>query len=134
MNKQNYDAIAKGIYLSFTATFPIAIIITPTHPESQILLRNVTIALYLFCLVVLVLWMALMNDLFGWKEKLPSAPVKYRLRIESSNVESKYILESQKPGNGYWSCEGVYREMEAAIERQQELESRQIHKVQIIKL
>jgi hypothetical protein len=134
MNKQNYDALVRRIYLSFIVTFPIAIIVTPTHPQSHLVLRNVAIALYSFCLIALGRWMTLAYDLFGWKEKLPPASVKYRLRIESSNFESKYILESQKPGNCYWSWVGVYQEMEIAIARQQELGSQQINKIQIINL
>lgn len=134
MNKQHYDTIAWITYLSFTGTLPIVIMVAPSHLSSQPGMSNFTIALALFCLVSLVIWGILAYDLLGWKDRLPSAPIKYRLRIESTNMESQYILESRKPNSSYWRKEGSYRDLETALARQQELDNQEIKQVQIIQL
>lgn len=64
---------------------------------------------------------------------LPS-PTKYRLRIESTNIKSKYILESKKSGHSSWSVEKVFEEMDSAIAEKQKLEDQEVHKIQIINL
>ena len=85
-------------------------------------------------LVAFLVW-ALMILLFSIIcDRLLPTPTKYRLRIESTNIKSKYILESKKSGRPSWWVESVFEEMDRAIAEKQKLEDREVNKIQIINL
>lgn len=125
MTKQSLKAIANSLMIAFSAMFGITIGLTGT--------RWAIWSGILF-LLFFVAWGILLLIFSYWAAELPDAPTKYRIKIESSDREIKYILEVKKPEDFTWSAIKIFYDMESAIAFQQELESKTVTSVQIIHL
>lgn len=126
MYRETYQTLTKITYLIFFSSLSPTIIFLDEIRIAKILAT--------ICLISGLCWSLMSLFSKAIEDRLLPKPTKYRLRVESTNIESKYILESKKPGSSYWLSRGVFTELETAIEQKQELENQEINKIQIINL
>jgi hypothetical protein len=132
MTKERYQTLTNIVFWIFCCTLSQTIIFADEIKRDGIFSAGEILAT--ICLISGLLWslMALLSNAIC--DRLLPAPTKYRLKIESTNIKSKYILESKKPGSNYWLTVGVFEELETAIEEKQKLENQVVNNIQIINL
>ncbi|MEN9568606.1 MAG: hypothetical protein RLZZ69_3802 [Cyanobacteriota bacterium] len=132
MTKERYQTLTNIAFWVFCITLPQISIFVDTIARDEVF--SVGEILATICLVAGLSWslMSLLSNRIC--ERLLPTPTKYRLRIESTNIKSKYILESKKSNRSYWWVESVFEEIDKAIAEKQKLEDQEVNKIQIINL